>query len=190
MMALTGCVPNGPELYLQAKDVYASMREKVAELQVHVYDGEWDLPGWGVAPEKCGSKGYRFSFTRTTPLDDGWWLPQQTTEDKVDALMQWLDQNGWSEVRMRTYSGGVTAVNIEAKYPDAHVQDILITVTTGPANDIVHLKVTGTCEPGDDSELWELMFPDGYPGSDAPQSVHPSVEPPFGDAAPTSTPES
>jgi hypothetical protein len=145
------------------------------------------MDGWGVVPEACGSDGYRFAFSRTTPLDDGWWLPQETTEAKADAIMLWLDEHGWSGIRLLTYSGGVASVNIEASNAAAHVEGLLITLTAGPANDIVHLKVTGSCEPGSQTELRDLMFPDGVSALSVPQRAHPSVVPPFGLA--TATPE-
>lgn len=187
-MMTAGCSPSGHDLYGQAHDVYSSMREEVADLQLYVFDGEWDLGGWGVIPEECGSSGYRFAFSRTTPLDDGWWLPQETTEAKADAIMRWLDEHGWSDIRLLTYSGGVASVNIEASNPAAHVEDLLVTLTPGTANDIVHLKVTGSCESGSQAELRALMFPDGVSDLNAPERAHPSVLPPFGLPAPSPTP--
>lgn len=187
---MTGCAPTGVTLYHEARDVYSTMREEVAALQMHVFDGAWDLSGYGVAPEKCGANGYRFTLTRGTPLDDGWWLPQGTTREKADALMGWLHEHGWSDIRLRTYTDGVTSVNIEATKPASHIEDLLITLSAGTANDIVHLSATGICEPGDQSELRDLMFPNGLSGFKAPPSAHPTVEPPFGLATPTPEPSS
>lgn len=187
-MTTTGCAPSGSELYNEAREVHSSMNRHIAELQLHVFDGEWEIGGWGVAPETCGANGYRFSFARSTPLDDGWWLPQPTIEGKADDLMAWLDQHGWSDIRLRTYTGGVSSVTIEARKPSGYIDDLLITISAGTANDIVDLRVVGSCEPGNQAELREFMFPNGTHGDEIPERAHPSIAPPFGVPAPSPTP--
>jgi hypothetical protein len=187
-MAATGCAPTGLDLYSRARDVNMTMKEEIAAFQLYVFDGEWDAAEYGDIPQPCGANGYKFFFRRTTPLDDGWWMPQESTEAKMAAMMKWLEEHGWSEIRSRTYSDGVTSTSIEAKKSSGHVDDLLISFSPGEANDIVSVRVTGSCEPGDQAELRHLMFPDGLNGRDWSGPEHPASEPKFGLATPAPTP--
>jgi hypothetical protein len=183
-----GCAPTGADLYTQARKVNVSMKEEIAAFQLSIFDGEWGTGEYGDIPVRCGSNGYRFSFDRGTPLEDGWWMPQESTEAKMAAMMKWLDEHGWSEIRSLSYSGGVTSTSIEAKKPSAHIDDLLITFSPGEANDIVSVRVMGTCEPGDQSELRDLMYPDGLTEYEERPTEHPTTEPKFGLATPAPTP--
>ncbi|MFJ2370847.1 hypothetical protein [Microbacterium sp. NPDC087665] len=188
MMTAAGCAPAGAELYQQARDANLTMKQEIAALQLHIFDGEWDVSQYGDIAEACGANGYRFVFGRSTPLDDGWRLPEESTEAKLDALMAWLDEHGWSNIRLLSYSGDVTSTSIEAEKPSAHIDDLLLTFTPGIRNDIVNLGITGTCEPGDKWELRDLMYPDDLENYEERPTEHPSTEPKFGLATPSPTP--
>lgn len=187
-MTATGCAPSGADLYWQARDVNLTMKQEIADLQLHIFDGEWSASEYGEIPSECGANGYRFSMRRTAPYDDGWRLPQETTQAKAEALVAWLDEHDWSGIIFRSYTGGVTSVTIEAQKPEAYVDDLLINLTTGVANDVLSLRVTGTCEPGDKWELRDLMYPDGLGDYEEHPTEHPTTEPKFGLAKPSPTP--
>ncbi|MFJ2370846.1 hypothetical protein [Microbacterium sp. NPDC087665] len=187
MMLTTGCAPTSVELYQQARDSNLAIKREIADLQLHIFDGAWEVSKYGDIPEGCGANGYRFTFGRSTPPDDGWRLPQESTQAKLDALMAWLHEHGWSNIRLLSYTGDVTSTSIEAEKPSAHIDDLLINFMPGIGNDIIILRIGGTCEPGDAGELIDLMFPEGVGGRDWAAPEHPSTEPKFGLATPSPT---
>lgn len=192
LMITTGCSGADGELLSRAKSIHEDMRDEVAAFQLNVFDGAWLVSGYGGVPEQCGLDGYRFSFMRSTPLEDGWRLPHGTIRQNADDLMKWLEENGWSGIILRTYTEGVSSVTIEAEKTSAHVEDLLVTISSGTAHDIVDVRVTGTCEPGSQKELRELIFPEGTSGLTPPESEYPTAVPEFGlgarDSGPTASP--
>jgi hypothetical protein len=189
-MTLTGCAPTGTDLFDQARQVNATAKEAVAELQLYLFDGVWDVDNYGEIPESCGANGYRFSFTRSTigDFDAPWRLPQGTVDAQAGDITAWLEEHGWSGIVFRSYTGGVTDVTITTRKPDAHIDDLLITNGPGEATDSINLRTTTTCEPGSKRDLRHLMFPDGLSEYTSPLSEHPSAEPFFGMAPDSPTP--
>ncbi|MDQ0649611.1 hypothetical protein QFZ53_003807 [Microbacterium natoriense] len=189
-MTLTGCAPTGKDLFTQAQTVNATAKQAVAELQLYLYDGDWDVDNYGEIPDSCGADGYRFSFTRSTTgnYDAPWRLPQGTIDAQAEDITAWLEEHGWSGIVFRSYTGGVTDVTITTRKPDARIDDLLITIGSGPASDGIILDATTTCEPGSKRDLRHLMFPDGLSEYTSPLSEYPSAEPFFGMAPDSPSP--
>ncbi|WP_341941035.1 hypothetical protein [Microbacterium sp. LWH10-1.2] len=189
-MTLTGCAPTGKELFTQAQTVNATAKHAVAELQLYLFDGDWDIGTYGEIPESCGADGYRFKFTRSAigNYDAPWRLPQGSVEAQAEDITAWLEDHGWTGIVFRSYTGGVTDVTITTRKPDAHIDDLLITIGPGEATDSINLRTTTTCEPGNVDTLADLMFPGGLSDYTSPLSEHPSAEPFFGMAPDSPTP--
>ena len=189
-MTLTGCAPTGKDLFAQAQTVNATAKEAVAELQLYLHDGDWDVDDYGERPDSCGADGYKFSIDRSTigDFDAPWRLPQGTVDAQAEDITSWLEEHGWSGIEFRSYTGGVTDVTITTRKPDAYIDDLLITIGPGEATDSISLRTTTTCEPGNQRDLMNLMFPDGLKGATTPQSEHPSAEPFFGMASDSPSP--
>ncbi|MFK3835783.1 hypothetical protein [Microbacterium sp. NPDC087868] len=188
LMMATACAPVGADLYQQARGVNLVVKDEIASLQLRVFDGEWDVQKYGDIPSKCGADGYRFTFGRSTPQNDGWRLPDGSLDQTIDALSEWLDEHGWSGIVVRSYSGDVQDLVLEAHKPSAHIELLVITVAAGQSRDWMDIDVTSTCEPGSADGLADLMFPDGLNGRDWSQPEHPAAEPRFGFATPTPRP--
>ena len=180
-MTITGCAPSpsGGELLAQAREINFEMKEVVAELQLYIYDGDWDVPTYGIQPKKCGAEGYRFDFIRSTPTDREWRLPQGSPRQTADDLMRWLEEHEWTDIVLRSFTDGIADITVTARNPSAHIDDLLITVSPGKVTDGITLRTTSTCEPGDNSDLSDLMFPEGFDGYTFPKSEHPTAEPHF-----------
>jgi hypothetical protein len=189
-MTLTGCAPTGEDLFTQAQTVNATAKQAVAELQLYLHDGIWDVGTYGEIPDSCGADGYLFKFSRSTVgnYDAPWRLPQGTVDAQAEDITAWLEEHGWSGIVFRSYTGGVTDVTITTRKPDARIDDLLITIGSGPASDGINLRTTTTCEPGNIDELTSLMFPDGLSEYTSPLSEHPSAEPFFGMAPDSPSP--
>ncbi|MDQ0649613.1 hypothetical protein QFZ53_003809 [Microbacterium natoriense] len=184
-MTLTGCAPTGKDLFTQAQTVNTTAKQAVAELQLYLHDGPWHVGtglAYGERPDPCGADGYVFKFTRSTigDFDAPWRLPQGTVDAQAEDITAWLEEHGWSGIVFRSYTGGVTDVTITTRKPDAYIDDLLITIGPGEATDSINLRTTTTCEPGNATALFDLMFPDGGWDYTSPQSEHPSTEPFFG----------
>jgi hypothetical protein len=193
MISTSGCAPTGRELYERAREVSVTMRQEVAALQLHVFDGEWDSQPYGDIPDACGANGFRFYAYRAVPLDAEWRMPQAKTEDKIRAVADWLVEHGWSDVIVRTYAGGVSSQSIEASKPSAYVDSLLVMISTGARNDLMSLRMTSTCEAGSSWDLDDLIAPDSGPEYEAPLLEHPAAEPRFGTLpmpTPSPSPES
>ncbi|MFF5624465.1 hypothetical protein ACFY5A_03805 [Microbacterium sp. NPDC012755] len=190
MTTTTGCAPTGKDLFTQAQTVNATAKHAVAELQLYLHDGDWDVDNYGERPDPCGADGYRFKFTRSTigNYDTPWRLPQGSVDAQAEDITAWLEEHGWTGIVFRSYTGGVTDVTITTRKPDAHIDDLLITIGSGPASDGIILDTTTTCEAGSWIDLVDLMFPDGFKGATTPQSEHPTAEPFFGMAPDSPTP--
>ncbi len=185
VLSMAGCAPSGIALYDQARSINSSVKKEISLLQLRILDGEWDVQKYGDIPSKCGSDGYRFAFGRSTPHNDGWRLPDGSPDQTIDALSEWFGEHGWSGIAVRTFSGDVQDLVLEARKPSAHIELVVITVATGKSRDWIDIDVTSTCEPGSEEELVDLMFPAGLNGRDWSQPEHPSAEPKFGFVTPT-----
>ena len=188
---LIGCTHASGDLYAEAQRANAAMKAEVSLLQVHIFDGDWDVIEYGDIAEACGS-GYSFSVHRATPLGIEWRLPSKSVQAQANDIVAWLEANKWAGIVNRSYASEVGAVTIEASKPVAHIDDLLVTISAGEKSDAISLRAKGTCEPGDIDELDKLMFPDGFSGNTFPPTEHPTETPKFGMAtpAPTASPES
>ena len=95
-MTLTGCAPTGKDLFAQAQTVNATAKEAVAELQLYLHDGDWDVDDYGERPDSCGADGYKFSIDRSTigDFDAPWRLPQGTVDAQAEDITSWLEEHG------------------------------------------------------------------------------------------------
>ncbi|MDQ0649609.1 hypothetical protein QFZ53_003805 [Microbacterium natoriense] len=189
-MTLTGCSPTGKDLFTQAQTVNTTAKQAVAELQLYLFDGDWDVDTYGEIPESCGADGYLFKFSRSIVGSTvaPWRLPEGTVDAQAEDVTSWLEEHGWSGIVFRSYTGGVTDVTITTRKPDAHIDDLLITISPGKNLDAITLDATTTCEPGSKRDLRHLMFPDGLSEYTSPLSEHPTAEPFFGMAPDSPTP--
>lgn len=177
---MTSCAPTGFSLYEHARETNLTMKQEVADLQLHIFDGEWTVGEYGDVPNSCGSNGYNFYVQRGTPLDSDWRMSAPSAQDMADELMGWLESRGWTSVTRQAYSTGVSTVTVEAEKRSSYVEDLLVMISSGVENDIVTIRATSTCEDGDRWELRKLMFPDNLFDYEVVEREHPSVDPKFG----------
>lgn len=184
-LALSGCGAQmtDEEQYDSAREVNFAFKDAVAQLQLQVFDGEWDVTGnYGQEPDGCGgaedTDSYRFWMGRFTP--QGWRLDRAPAE-LADEVAAWMEDDGWTDVKLRTYSGDITNVVVEAKKPDAHVGLVVVDIKPGESFDTVSVRADSTCEPGNWMVIGEQM--DGpAPKTDTtlPATEHPTDPPAFG----------
>ncbi|WP_307362663.1 hypothetical protein [Microbacterium murale] len=169
------------DLFEQARTVNLEYKAAVAEVQLQILDGDWRILGYGDAPSACGDGSYQFDLTRGTP--EGWRI-DGTPAEAAHRIGAWLDENGWTDIKTRTYTGDVPNVAIQAAKPDAHVQRITIDFSPGELFDSATVYADSTCEPGDAQTLSELTLP-GTAGDrpelqKLPPAEHPAAPPIFG----------
>lgn len=183
LVALSGCAVavSDEELFEQARGVYMEYRSAAADVQVEILDGEWAVYDYGDTPDSCDEDGYSFRFGRTTPAG---WRIDGTPSEAADQLAGWLHENGWSEIKKRTYGEGIADVLVEATKPEAHVGRLTVDYSPGQVQDSATITVISTCEPGGSRTIRDLRRP-GYPEDKAtlekkPAEEHPLAEPSFG----------
>ncbi|MFF7291463.1 hypothetical protein ACFY9N_02910 [Microbacterium sp. NPDC008134] len=159
------------------------MKAEISSLQLHIFNGEWDVVEYGDIAASCGS-GYRFNLHRATPLGAEWRLPRESIRAQADDIVRWLEEKDWRGIVNRSYPTGLGTATIEASKPAAHIDDLLVKISTGKVADGISVRATGACEPGDIEELDELMFPDGFSGNTFPPTEHPTETPKFGMSTP------
>ncbi|MGO2751956.1 MAG: hypothetical protein ACTIA6_18040 [Pseudoclavibacter sp.] len=183
------------ELFAQARDANFEFKAAVAQVQLQLVDGDWEMTDYGAAPDDCSDGGdkYEFQMERYYPATNGpateWkgWRFNEEPMDIVFRVGQWLDEHGWTDIRHRTYSEKVDNVVLQAKNADAGVSRLDIDINPGKTFDSVSITAYSTCHPGDHQRIFQLQTPyDSYapPTTDLPLSEHPTASPQFG-----STPE-
>lgn len=165
------------ELFNQARATNFAYKAAVADVQLQILDGDWDLTGYGDAPDPCGKDGYEFDLTRRTP--EGWRI-DGTPMDAADRIATWLDENGWTSVMARGYDGEIADVVVEAKYPSKHVELLIIDISPGELFDSVTIYATSTCEPGDYLVINDLRRPGDGDREIQPSAEHPAAPQSFG----------
>ena len=186
---LTGC--GGPQVstqepsagegsFAEAREVNLEFKAAVAEVQKQIFDGEWVVSEYGDAARRC-DQGYEFFLRRNLP--DGFSFDGQGPQ-RMDELRTWLSNNGWQLAPTPTYGEGIDNVVIVAGKPGAKVSRLDVDMIPGVAAegtiDVLELRATSTCEPGDAHALFEQVR---GPFSTVPrEAVTPSLESP--DATP------
>ncbi|MFF7291236.1 hypothetical protein ACFY9N_01750 [Microbacterium sp. NPDC008134] len=155
------------ELFEQAREVNFAYKAPVADVQVSVFDGEWQIWDYGDAPKKCGGDQYKYAMTRTTP--EGWRL-DSTPLELAEDVAAWLDENGWSDIKTRGYSGEIADVVVEAEYPEKYVDLLIVDISPGEVFDAVTVSATSMCQPGSWRELVREQVP-GFADND-PIELH------------------
>ncbi|MFJ2367749.1 hypothetical protein [Microbacterium sp. NPDC087665] len=164
----------GEELFDQAREVNFTYKAAVADVQLQLFDGEWTVEGYGDSSEQCGDDGYMFRLGRSTPFE---WRFEGSPAEAGERIAAWLDENGWSDIKTRTYSGDVDNVLVEAEKPESHVALLTIDFNPGERSDMITINADSTCEVGDANEVFELRRP-GYPDDERSLEVQPSAEDP------------
>jgi hypothetical protein len=169
------------ELFEEARELNLAFKSAVAGAQLPILDGDWRNLDYGDSPEQCGEGRYEFAMTRGTP--EGWRI-EGTPMEAADRIAVWLDENGWTSVKARGYSGEIADVVVEARYPAKHVGLLVIDISPGELFDSATIYATSTCEPGDYLRLFELVYADGDlsgpPVEMLPELEHPTAKPSFG----------
>lgn len=184
-LSLSGCQGEGPvtgaELFDEAKQVNTAFKEAVGAVQLQVFDGEWTVEEYGDVPWKCDADGYSFDLGRATP--HGWRIDGEPLQ-AAKELGAWMDDEGWTEVSVKTYSGEVADVVLVASNPDRKVSEITVDFSPGELFDSVTVRATSTCEPGSWVDLLKELIPgaptDPPAGISRPETERPDAAPLFG----------
>jgi len=176
------------EQFNNAREVNSAFKAAVAQVQLNVFDGEWEIAeNYGQTPRGCGgtsqTDSYEFVMTRLTP--EGWKLDRSPAE-LGNEVAAWFDENGWTDVKLRTYSDGIADVVVEAEKPDEHAGLVVVDINPGELFDTVTIRATSTCEAGD----WRVIVEEqrGSGNQDdfdpdragLPATEHPTDPPAFG----------
>lgn len=179
LLVLSGCGESvsDEDLFERARTVNFEYKAAVADVQMQILDGEWRLERYGDTPRSCGNDGYDFRFGRTTP--EGWRI-DGTPAEAAHRIGEWLDENGWTDIKTRTYTGEVLNVAIQAAKPDAHVERITIDFSPGELFDSATIYADSTCEPGDWATIAEIQLPGATTATnveveDRPATEHPTA---------------
>ena len=185
LCGLSGCgTPiSDEEMFERAREVNFAYKEAVAGVQLEILDADWQISAYGDSPWDCpgDASGYEFDLTRRTP--EGWRLDGAPME-LAEEVAAWLDENGWTDIQTRGYSGEIADVVVEAKYPEEHVDLLVVDISPGEVFDSVTISATSTCQPGDAHDVFELVYADGdlegSPVEQFPELEHPQAEMSFG----------
>ncbi|MCT2085855.1 hypothetical protein M3D75_06990 [Microbacterium enclense] len=163
----------------QAREANLEFKATVAEVQKQIFDGEWAVAEYGDTPQRC-DQGYEFFLRRNLP--DGFSFDGQGPQ-RMDELRTWLSDNGWQLAPTPTYGEGIDNIVIMAGKPEAKVSRLDVDMIPGVAAegtvDVLELRATSTCEPGDAAALLEeLRGPltavpsdDGIPDLESPDAT-------------------
>lgn len=187
-IVLTGC--GGPQMSPQetlssdasfddARAVNLEFKATVAEVQKQIFDGEWAVAEYGDTPQPCDG-GYEFFLRRNLP--DGFSFDGQGPQ-RMEELRTWMGDNGWQLAPTPTYGDGIDNIVIMAGKPEAKVSRLDVDMIPGVAAegtvDVLELRATSTCEPGDAGVLLDqLRGPltavpndDGIPDLESPDAT-------------------
>ena len=172
-------VPGSTASFDDARAVNFEFKGTVAEVQKQIFGGEWRVGAYGDTPKDC-SGGYEFSLRRELP--DGFSFDGQGPQ-RMAELRTWLSDNGWQLAQTPTFGEGIDNIVIMAGKPEAKVSRLDVDMIPGVAAegtvDVLELRATSTCEPGDAAALLdELRGPltavpndDGIPDLESPDAT-------------------
>ncbi len=165
-VVLTGC--GGPQMspqatpseeisFAAAKEQNLAFKETVAEVQKQIFTGEWRVAEYGDVPERC-DEGYEFFLRRNLP--EGFSFNGEGPQRMAD-LRAWMTESGWQVAPSPTYGEGIDNIVIVAGKPEAKVSRLDVDFIPGSAADgtvdVLELRATSTCEPGDAAALLEQL---------------------------------
>ncbi|WP_404442025.1 hypothetical protein LG315_06705 [Microbacterium marinum] len=184
VLLLSGCgvQMTDQEQFDQSQEANRVFKAAVGEVQLQVLDGDWVLSEeYGDVPWGCDGAGdhgtYWFSMGRATP--DGWEAPA-APDEIVQRLGAWFDENGWTDIRTRTYDEGVDNQVIEASKADANVALVVVDLLIGEDSAHATVRAKSTCLPGDWMVISELQLPLGVEPDPIGPTEHPTDPPVFG----------
>lgn len=172
-------VPGSTTSFDDARALNLEFKSTVAEVQRQIFGGEWRVGAYGDTPQDCGG-GYEFSLRRELP--QGFSFDGQGPQ-LMDELRTWLSDNGWQLAPTPTYGEGIDNIVIMAGKPEAKVSrldvDMIPGVSAEGTVDVLEVRATSTCEPGDAGALLdELRGPltavpndDGIPDLESPDAT-------------------
>jgi hypothetical protein len=173
-VALAGCAPGGgtdADLYDSARQANLLFKEAVGTVQLHVYDGDWQVQEYGDEPIDCGD-GYSFVMGRTTP--EGWTLDADAMSTGHHIAL-WLTAHGWTTTDAEAEPEADGDVVVEASAPAFGIASLVIEVRDGEAAaDAVGVHAETDCLAGDAAALTAILSP-GSP--EAPHDPLPTAEP-------------
>lgn len=181
---LTGCkgeqMPSDDELYANAREVNLAFKSAVGAVQAQIVDDEWRVGEYGDAPVDCDG-GYGFEMSRLVPED---WRLTTDAETAARDLGEWLGTNGWTDVQVKTYSGDIGDVVVQARNDDAHVARLDVDIKAGTVADSVIVRAASTCQDGDPDQLMDILYPGGTSDpvetEPLPETERPDATPIFG----------
>jgi hypothetical protein len=162
-----------------AKAVNLEYKAAVADVQKQIFDGGWRVGEYGDVPDQCDG-GFQFFLRRKLP--EGFSFDGQGPQ-RMEQLSTWMSENGWQVEPAPTYGEGIDNIVIVAGKPEAKVSRLDVDfIPADPAEgtvDVLELRATSTCEPGDAAALLEeLRGPltavpndDGIPDSESPDAT-------------------
>ncbi|MCK2029717.1 hypothetical protein [Microbacterium galbinum] len=157
------------ELFEQARVVNFAYKEAVAGAQLEILDADWQISAYGDSPWECPGDASRYEFDLTRRTPEGWRL-DGTPMELAEEVGAWLDENGWTDIKTRGYSGEIADVVVEAEYPEEHVDLLVVDISPGELFDSVTISATSTCEPGDYLDIVREQVP-GFADND-PIELH------------------
>ena len=170
--ALAGCTTSGAtddDLYDAARQTNLLFKSAVGTVQLHLYDGDWQVQEYGDAPVDCGS-GYSFIMGRTTP--EGWTLDADAMST-AHHLARWLTARGWTTTDAEASGDGIVVV--EASSPAFAIASLVVEVRDGEAAaDAIGVHAETACQDGDADALTAILFPGS---ADATHDALPVAEP-------------
>ena len=147
----------GAASFEEAKAVNLEFKTAVADVQKHLFDGEWRVGEYGDVPESCGD-GYQFFLRRKLP--EGFSFDGQGPQ-RMAELSSWMGANGWQIAPSPTYGEGIDNVVIVAGKPEARVARLDVDLLPGMAAegtvDVLEIRATSTCEPGDAAGILDQL---------------------------------
>ena len=161
-LVLTACgagaaEPGSEEAFAEAREVNLEFKAAVAEVQEQIFDGEWAVAEYGDTPQRC-DEGYAFFLRRNLP--DGFSFDGQGPQ-RMEELRTWMGENGWQLAPTPTYGEGIDNILIMAGKPDEKVSRLDVDMIPGVAAegtiDVLELRATSTCEPGDAGALHDQL---------------------------------
>ncbi|MDF2666581.1 MAG: UDP-N-acetylmuramate dehydrogenase [Microbacterium sp.] len=163
---LTGCggpqmspveTPTSEQSFAEAKAVNLAFKTAVADVQKQIFDGEWRVGEYGDVPDAC-DQGYEFFLRRKLP--EGFSFNEQGPQ-RMEELRTWMSDNGWQVDPAPSYGPGIDNIVIVASKPDAKVARLDVDLLPGTAAqgtvDVLEVRATSTCEPGDAAALLEQL---------------------------------
>lgn len=139
---------------------FRAFRTTVASVQTELHDGVWEVDRYGAAPiaMTCTEATPGYGFTLDRSFTNGTFELSQAPYQ----LVAWLRAEGWKAAVVSaedtTDEGSGVSVVRASGSPDGSVKSLYVSYYE--ATKSVLLKAESKCFVGDQSRLFELVFPD------------------------------